>query len=430
LPKALSRKMVEGYFRDLASQLPSPLLTSISQVMQPKAQMIAEKHLSQDLKEWAVGEWIAQQRTKGDLDRVLREQRLNDSIRAKAELELKLSQLKVSIDALKETPLPSEASKPNLQDKVSRHEFYEQEQRKVREAEEEARRRLIEQKQRRRRLKEQLKGLEGKIEQQQAEETEAALKEQFEKERHYKERLEEMRAKTEQRRLQREQLSKLQGQVVKSKPLYVKMQENFDTSVVMPELESRKAELLKKRERFKPISRAEIISHNDAVTRTLKERDHKKAKSALKTMTESSSKDAMKSLLHLELDVSKDEEGPEARRKRLVEKQRKYASLASELHKPVPSASKQLELQANISKLKTKPKPLSRSQADISFTKTPSVKPSKPKPKAPPSPQDQRPKYKDYIERRDSLEALRGKRDKSMVNDIRSKLSVLQSSFY
>ena len=50
-------------------------------------------------------------------------------------------------------------------------------------------------------------------------------------------------------------------EIIANKPLYVKIEENYEEQVLMPELEKKKAELAKKREVFQPVRKQEIIDH-------------------------------------------------------------------------------------------------------------------------------------------------------------------------
>ena len=50
-------------------------------------------------------------------------------------------------------------------------------------------------------------------------------------------------------------------EIITNKPLYVKIEENYEEQVLMPELEKKKAELARKREFFQPVRKQEIIDH-------------------------------------------------------------------------------------------------------------------------------------------------------------------------
>mmetsp|Transcript_7554 Transcript_7554/g.14057 ORF Transcript_7554/g.14057 Transcript_7554/m.14057 type:complete len:430 (+) Transcript_7554:118-1407(+) len=429
--------MVESFFRESFLQFPPELTDKVHEALQNRKDKTIENHLKEeDIKEWPIAEWIQKHQQKALIDENLRQQKLKESQRTKADIESKLQQLEFSIGVLSEKSQPSEVQKPNLQAKVMRQDYYEQEQLKAKEAEEEAKRRLAEQKLRRKRLKEQLKAVESKIAQEEAAELEAQRLDREEKEAQYRKKLEEMRAKSEYRKHELSKSFLLVKEKPKTgvlKPLYKKMVEDFDTSFVIPELEKRKAELQKKRERFRPLNKAEIDQHNNSIIRILQEREKSKARSLSQSRSlNASMKDDTKAHLRLELNVSHDEDGPEVMRKRLKEKQKAYAELARELHKPVVSPSKQLELQESIGKLKTQPKRLNRSLADLSIPKPVVSVHSKPKPKAEAKEvQEMRPKYKDYlVKRRESLDELHSKQNMSLLKEIKSKMSMLQSTLY
>lgn len=431
----LSKKMAEAYFKEISALFPSSLLEVLSETLQLKQQACAAVYIRQDLKEWKITDWIEQHKAKLHITESLREQQLHKSLKTKAQLEAKLQKLQSSIDMLSTNQQRPDITKTNFQGKDTRHVLYEHEQARAKEAEEEAKRRLAEQKLRRKRLKEHLMAMDMKAAEEESAQQEALRKEQEEKERQYRQRLEEMKKKS---RLRQQELSKSfdnlkeRSKSEKPKPLYMKMQEKFDTSVVIPELENRKAELQRKRARFRPLDTAEISQHSEAISRLLREREYRNRKSGSSSVTKLQSKinDELKGLLRLELTVSHDEEGPKEKRRRLRDRQHKYATLAQELHWPAVSPSKQLELRENINKLKTIPKPLSRTPIDTSISRTPALTHFKPMPKPLPEVNETRPYYKDYIMRsQEPLEDLHSKLAKTMVNDIKVKLSKLQRSF-
>jgi hypothetical protein len=141
-------------------------------------------------------------------------------------------------------------------------------------------------------------------------------------------------------------------EVISNKPMYLRIEENYEEQVLMPELEKKKAELARKREFLQPIRRSEILDHMKKYQETAMEsqvRREIQAKNKQLEFKYNSSACAMKSRFTdrvLEEEKKKKEESEKAEHEKvqLVDKRKKYASIVKEMFVPSVDEFKKQEM--------------------------------------------------------------------------------------
>lgn len=244
LLQIVSCRVREDFYRDIVStQLAQmPLKTSrvvsraLKDLQQRVKQSIQKPLVCKDYSDFLVKE--KQALYKGGVDELLRKHKLAESLRAKGELEEKLKQVNFDIGNLAEEKAPI-VNRTNLKNSQARKHFFQEQEQLTSEVNEAAQRLRKDQLERKRRLNERQQQLEAKIIQEKAaaEREKLLSKEQLEE--IYREKLQRMQVELEKRRRSRalkmeRDLSALH-QVKLKKPLYIKMQEDFNSQVELPE---------------------------------------------------------------------------------------------------------------------------------------------------------------------------------------------------
>ena len=176
------------------------------------------------------------------------------------------------------------------------------------------------------------------------------------KETEKKKRVEDLVKKKEKRKKQLDEIREIGEkefrEVVSIKPLYVKIEENYEEQVLMPELEKKKAELARKREFLQPIKRTEIIEHMKKYQEAAVENQIRRefqAKTKALEFKYNSSAGVIKSrftdrVLEEEKKKKEDLEKVEQDKARLIEKKKKYAEVVKEMFVPSVDEFKKQEM--------------------------------------------------------------------------------------
>jgi hypothetical protein len=136
------------------------------------------------------------------------------------------------------------------------------------------------------------------------------------------------------------------------KPLFKELEERFQSSFELPELENRKKELARKRQAFAPMNLKEISDHSKNYEELLEIMSSKRKKKKLEnnrdSLINSSCQNLYKSKM-FEIAQKSDREKEEilqikqAQKKILTEKSKRYGELVKELFKPVAKINKSLD---------------------------------------------------------------------------------------
>lgn len=179
-----------------------------------------------------------------------------------------------------------------------------------------------------------------------------------------KRRVEELLKKKETRKKQMDFFKELGDkeykEVITTKPLYIKFEENYEEQVLMPELEKKKAELARKREFLQPIRRNEIMDHMKKYQEIAYENQARRELSAKNKQIEfkyNNSTGIIKSrftdnILEEERRKKEELDKLDAEKKLLVEKKKRYASLVKEMFAPSVDEFKRQEMVLIQEKLK------------------------------------------------------------------------------
>ena len=200
------------------------------------------------------------------------------------------------------------------------------------------------------------------------EEIEEYEKKKFEeimlKEEEKRKRVEELLYKKDQRKRQIEYLKEIGEkefrEVITSKPLYVKIEENYEEQVLMPELEKKKAELAKKREFFQPIKKQEIAEHmkkyqENSLENQMRREIHNKNKQIEFKYNNSAyiiKSKFTENILEEEKKKKEEKEQQEQGKKKLLEKKKNYSSVVKEMFAPSIDEFKRQEMLLIQEKLK------------------------------------------------------------------------------
>ena len=184
------------------------------------------------------------------------------------------------------------------------------------------------------------------------------------KEEEKRKRVEEMIQKKEKRKKDLEYYKEVGEKEFKeafsTKPLYVKIEENYEDQVLMPELEKKKAELARKRELFQPIRKHEIIEHMKRYQEYSYESQVRREQSLKNKEIEfkyNNSAGVFKSkftenILEEERLKKEEQEKIEQEKKKLIEKKKKYSSIVKEMFIPSVDVFKRQEMLLIQEKLK------------------------------------------------------------------------------
>ncbi|OMJ72603.1 hypothetical protein SteCoe_28901 [Stentor coeruleus] len=296
----------------------------------------------------------------GDVDLNLRRAKLREAKRKKRELEAKLMSVTESIDNLgtiNETP---NKIKINLQDSQIRHEYFEEEKQKAKQQEKKAIEYYQEQKRRKEKLQKHLVEIEQEIKQERNLKQEQKKKQAKEKRKEYKKNLKKMHEKAEMRKKELEEQKSYDVTLKKikaEKPLFVKLSEQYWKDIEMPELEKRKAELMKKR-MMNSISQKQIIDHAkwyDTIKTDHKkkfEQDYKSKSIDRKIQSSDSAFNFWKNkLLEEEKHLREEQRRMQEERLRMIEKKTTYAKLVKQMYLPTIDEEKRKELEKRKEKL-------------------------------------------------------------------------------
>jgi hypothetical protein len=169
------------------------------------------------------------------------------------------------------------------------------------------------------------------------------------KEQERQERLQKIKDKDDQRKKGIEDNQKIYKQNLKTiqKPLYKKIEKEYEKQYVMPELEKRKKELADKRNFLKPIKREELDEHDKKYQEILKKREvdrHHELK-------DDNNYDPSKYKSKFLDEILDNEQKSKLEEKRKAEevgemamRKQNYAKLVQETHKPTVSKRKEMEM--------------------------------------------------------------------------------------
>lgn len=182
------------------------------------------------------------------------------------------------------------------------------------------------------------------------------LQEMMLKEEEKQKRVNELVYKKEQRRKQidhmREIGEKEFREIITNKPLFVKIEENYEEQVLMPELEKKKAELAKKREFFQPVRKQEIAEHMKRYLENSHENQARRemAQKGKKIEFQYNNSACIikskftESILEEERRKKEEKEQHEQEKKILLEKKKNYASIVKEMFVPSIDEFKRQEM--------------------------------------------------------------------------------------
>ncbi|CAG9328229.1 unnamed protein product [Blepharisma stoltei] len=177
-------------------------------------------------------------------------------------------------------------------------------------------------------------------------------------------RLKELKEKSEARKREIAAMKEIgeteYKKVISEKPLYKKIQENYQQEILMPELEKKKAELAKKRNLFKPLDRYDILEHSKNHDELMRESEERRKQNIRNRSLEYKMNAASLSLKTRFTDVILEEEKKkkeelekqEIIKKSLYEKKQQYAEIVKEMFQPTVDPYKQHEMQLIVEKLK------------------------------------------------------------------------------
>ena len=230
-------------------------------------------------------------------------------------------------------------------DKETRKEFYENERKKTEEVALKIQKFTEQQKKCQLGIEKQIKKINKQIEKQtQAEKTEEKYIVFLRDERIKAER-EKMKQKKEKREKEHDYLKKVKSEsnlYLNSKPLYVKIEEQFKNDIEMPELERRKQELKRKRFLCSPIDVNKIKEHSEWYANIKETNKRKIERQLLDQKIEQKAKEhaiadnAWKSKTLKEEKIKKEESLRKHQQKiQLIEKRNHYADLVQEMFSPI-----------------------------------------------------------------------------------------------
>ena len=219
-----------------------------------------------------------------------------------------------------------------------------------------------------------------------------AAEHEAERKRLLEERVQQQRAERKQRQLERDILKKKEQKLkkVKPKPLYKRMQEDFEERIMMPELIARKEKLAAIHKRFKEASPAlsDIDMHQravDAQERLNKERSRLKKRGREKLWTQGPQYYTGQTKISIvkEHNEMLTKEQQKIRERKLIRaKQKAYGEFVRKIAAPKTDYNKAAEIQNRIQRLKN-PAPLRKDVRDVEDNEG-SVYPARSTPSPPP----------------------------------------------
>ncbi|CAG9332015.1 unnamed protein product [Blepharisma stoltei] len=190
---------------------------------------------------------------------------------------------------------------------------------------------------------------------------ELALKQEEEKK---AQRLKELKEKSDARKREIATMKEIgeteYKKVISEKPLFKKIQDNYQQSVLMPELEKKKAELAKKRNLFKPLDHYDLVEHSRHHDEIMQEFDERRKQNLKNRSLEHKMNAASLSLKSRFTDTILEEEKKKKEefekeginKKILYDKKLQYAELVKEMFQPSIDPYKKHEMQLIVERLK------------------------------------------------------------------------------
>lgn len=179
------------------------------------------------------------------------------------------------------------------------------------------------------------------------------------------ERLQELEKVKEKRLAEKAEYEKALADAQKTtlSPLYKKLERKYEKKVLIPELNKKKDTLKSIRELHKPLNHNSIREHARAysqkrneVIQKLKEEREQKIKTDMKTMGSRNKSMFLLNVMQTERDKKEKEKIKSAEIADLYHKKKNYGELVKQMHKPMVSRRKQIEMEINKAKLKHIPK--------------------------------------------------------------------------
>lgn len=194
-----------------------------------------------------------------------------------------------------------------------------------------------------------------------------AEKQEEEKERAREERVRELEKIKEKRRREKEELfqaTEVTKSYNSSTPLYKQLEINFEQKMLMPELERKKAVLRTIRNMHKPLDYDGIRTHarqysqrREEIIEKGKKELEEKIKEQEQNYTFGKQKSSfLENVIQSEKDKKESELMKSIEKQDLQDKMKNYGMLVQQMHKPVISRKKQVEVELNIAKLNYKPR--------------------------------------------------------------------------
>ncbi|OMJ83280.1 hypothetical protein SteCoe_15804 [Stentor coeruleus] len=365
----------------------------------------------------------------GDVDLNLRRAKLREAKRKKRELEAKLMSVTESIDNLGTiNEIPSKV-KINLQDSQIRHEYFEEEKQKAKQQKKKALEYYQEQKRRKEKLQGHLAEIEQEINHERNLKQEQKKRQAEEKRKEYKRNLKKMHEKAELRKKELEEQKSYDVTLKKikaEKPLFVKLSEQYWKDIEMPELEKRKAELMKKR-MMSSISQKQIIDHAkwyDTIKTDHKKKFDQDSKSKSidrKIKSSDSSFNLWKNkIIEEERHLREEQRRMQEERLKMIEKKTTYAKLVKQMYLPSIDEEKKKELDKRKEKLLEGQKILKKDHEKSAEKSEWVPHKFKPNPLAPKEKPKREVKSVDYLEyqRKIREDAEKEKRDAGIEDDM------------
>jgi hypothetical protein len=296
-------------------------------------------------------------------------EKLREGLETKEGLEARLQSQMPNVSGVSDRKAAEQGNKePSMMTEKERQKWKEEWQKKADEAANFAEKMRQEQKERKRREGEKQKLLLDKLEtEQQTKQREAEERAKADEERRKTE-AEQKKEEFERKRQERLQLIKLANEKVPKKTyLYQKMNDQYVSEMLMPELEKRKQQIAQKRNIYKPIHRTELQEHerrfDEAIQKSEEERRREREKARM------DSEDYLRKAqeyqtVFTENVIKHDQESKNrmlqqrAQLKEAYAKKMTYAKIVKESCPPKVSELKALELKKCIEGLKHVPKKL------------------------------------------------------------------------
>ncbi|CAG9334139.1 unnamed protein product [Blepharisma stoltei] len=177
-------------------------------------------------------------------------------------------------------------------------------------------------------------------------------------------RVDELVVKREQRKLNLFKAKTEMKSLSKEKPLYKKIEDEYEEKVVRPEMERRKTVLIKKREIYSPVRHEEIENHIEKYQKYIDEKSKIKSQSASRgeSPTTYSSK-FMSDVIENDRKEREKQEYMSLEKKLLANKRIEYGKIVIEHFPPIIDKQKKQELEESIKRIDKKREILPKSQS-------------------------------------------------------------------